>query len=112
MLNSFERLAHIQGVVAAAMVSPSGELLASVTNSPISREKLRFVGETCASIIESLELRQMPAGEGVAHLGEYSLVWRDWGGSALFLLLESDVNDAVLAWLWDSVRSLLNPSAS
>jgi hypothetical protein len=108
----FERLAHIECLVAAAMVSPRGELLASVTNSPISREKLRFVGEICSNVMETLQLRQLEAMEGRAAFGDYTLIWRDYGGSTLFLLLESGVNDAVVAWLWDTVRSLLQQPSS
>lgn len=108
-MQNFERLAHIQGVVTAGLINPQGDLLASVSNTPMSHEKIRFIGETCFNVMEALSLRRLPAQEGVARLGEYALVWREWQGNVLFLLLESKVNDAVLRWLWDSVLSLLQP---
>ena len=106
MNKAFEKIALIEGLIAAAFVE-EGKLRGWCANSVISPDNLAFIAETCRSILSANRAEQRAATTGVATFGNRTLVFRE-GGSGLFLAyLDSPTNDAVLTWLFDQVGPLL-----
>ncbi len=107
MNKAFEKIALIEGMVAAAFVSNEGKLLGWCANSVISSENLCFIAETCRVILSANRAEQRSAHTGIVAFGNRTLVFRE-GASGLFMAyLDSPTNDAVLAWLFDQVNPLL-----
>jgi len=104
---AFEKIALIEGMVAAAFVSSEGKLAGWCANSVISPDNLFFIAETCRVILSANRAEQRPAHIGVVAFGSRTLVFRE-GEAGLFLAyLDSPTNDAVLKWLFDQVLPLL-----
>ena len=107
MNKAFEKIALIEGLVAAAFVSEGGKLAGWCANSVISPDNLCFIAETCRSILSANRAEQRPAHTGIAAFGNRTLVFRE-GASGLFMAyLDSPTDDAVLEWLFDQVTPLL-----
>jgi hypothetical protein len=104
---AFEKIALIEGLIAAAFVSDGGKLSGWCANSVISPDNLCFIAETCRVILSANRAEQRPAHTGVAAFDNRTLVFRE-GEAGLFLAyLDSPTNDAVLKWLFDQVNPLL-----
>ncbi|MEJ0001284.1 MAG: hypothetical protein WDO13_20265 [Verrucomicrobiota bacterium] len=104
---AFEKIALIEGMIAAAFVTGEGKLAGWCANSVISPENLCFIAETCRGVLSANRAEQRPAHTGVVAFGNRTLVFRE-GPPGLFLAyLDSPVNDAVLAWLFAKVNPLL-----
>jgi hypothetical protein len=104
---AFEKIALIEGMIAAAFVSEGGKLSGWCANSVISPDNLCFIAETCRVILSANRAEQRPAHTGVVAFGNRTLVFRE-GEAGLFLAyLDSPTNDAVLKWLFDQVNPLL-----
>ncbi len=107
MNKAFEKIALIEGMIAAAFVSEEGKLTGWCANSVISPDNLFFIAETCRGILSANRAEQRPAQTGIVAFGERTLVFRE-GPSGLFMAyLDSPTNDAVLKWLFDQVNPLL-----
>ncbi len=107
MNKAFEKIALIEGMIAAAFVTEEGKLAGWCANSVISPDNLCFIAETCRTILSANRAEQRPANSGVAAFGEKTLVFRE-GPSGIFIAwLDSPTNDAVLKWLFDQVNPLL-----
>jgi len=104
---AFEKIALIQGMIAAAFVSEGGKLSGWCANSVITPDNLCFIAETCRGILSANRAEQRPAQTGVVAFGNRTLVFRE-GEAGLFLAyLDSPTNDAVLKWLFNQVNPLL-----
>jgi hypothetical protein len=104
---AFEKIALIEGMIAAAFVSEEGKLAGWCANSVISADNLCFIAETCRSVLSANRAEQRPAEMGVVAFGNRTLVFRE-GAQGLFMAyLDSPTNDAVLRWLFDQVNPLL-----
>jgi hypothetical protein len=104
---AFERIALIEGMIAAAFVSEEGKLLGWCANSVISPDNLCFIAVTCRGILSANRAEQRPAETGIVAFGNRTLVFRE-GAAGLFLAyLDSPTNDAVLLWLFEQVDPLL-----
>jgi len=104
---AFEKIALIEGMIAAAMVSEEGKLLGWCANSVISPDNLSFIAVTCQGVLSANRAEQRAAETGVVAFGNRTLVFRE-GPSGLFLAyLDSPTNDAVLKWLFEQVEPLL-----
>jgi hypothetical protein len=104
---AFEKIALIEGLIAAAFVSDAGKLSGWCANSVISPDNLCFIAETCRVILSANRAEQRAAHSGVVAFGNRTLVFRE-GEAGLFLAyLDSPTNDAVLKWLFDQVNPLL-----
>lgn len=107
MNKAFEKIALIEGLIAAAFVSAEGKLSGWCANSVISPDNLRFIAETCQVILSANRAEQRPAHTGIVAFGNRTLVFRE-GSSGLFMAyLDSPTNDAVLEWLFSQVNPLL-----
>ena len=107
MNKAFEKIALIEGMIAAAMVSEEGKLLGWCANSVISPDNLSFIAVTCQGVLSANRAEQRAAETGVVAFGNRTLVFRE-GPSGLFLAyLDSPTNDAVLKWLFEQVEPLL-----
>ncbi len=107
MNKAFEKIALIQGMIAAAFVSDEGKLAGWCANSVISPDNLCFIAVTCRGILSANRAEQRAADTGVVAFGNRTLVFRE-GEKGLFLAyLDSPTNDAVLAWLFAQVNPLL-----
>ncbi len=107
MNKAFEKIALIEGVIAAAFVSDGGKLAGWCANSVITPDNLCFIAETCRSVLSANRAEQRPAHTGIAAFGNRTLVFRE-GEAGLFLVyLDSPVNDEVLAWLFAQIEPLL-----
>ena len=107
MNKAFEKIALIEGMIAAAFVSEEGKLTGWCANSVISAENLTFIAETCRGVLSANRAEQRPAEMGVVAFGNRTLVFRE-GAQGLFLAyLDSPTNEAVLRWLFDQVNPLL-----
>jgi roadblock/LC7 domain-containing protein len=104
---AFEKIALIQGIVAAAFVSDAGKLLGWCANSVISPENLTFIAETCRSVLSANRAEQRAAHTGVVAFGSKTLVFREGELGIFVAYLDSPVNDEVLIWLFGEVNSLL-----
>jgi hypothetical protein len=104
---AFEKIALIEGMIAAAFVSDEGKLAGWCANSIITPENLCFVAETCRVVLSANRAEQRAAQAGSVAFGNRTLVFRE-GSSGLFIAyLDSPTNDAVLAWLFEQVLPLL-----
>ena len=107
MNRAFEKIALIEGMIAAAFVTSEGKLGGWCANSVISPDNLMFIAETCRSVLSANRAEQRPAETGVVAFGNKTLVFRE-GASGIFMAyLDSPTNDAVLKWLFDQVNPLL-----
>jgi hypothetical protein len=104
---AFEKIALIEGMIAAAFVSEDGKLSGWCANTVIKPENLAFIAVTCQGILSANRAEQRPAHTGVVAFGNRTLVFRE-GASGLFLAyLDSPTNDAVIEWLFAQVNPLL-----
>lgn len=107
MNKAFEKIALIEGMIAAAFVSDEGKLVGWCANSVISPDNLCFIAETCRVILSANRAEQRLAHTGVVAFGERTLVFRE-GASGIFVAyLDSPTNDAVLEWLFSQVNPRL-----
>jgi len=104
---AFEQIALIQGLIAAAFVLPDGQLAGWCANSAIAPETLAFVGATCRAALSASRAEQRAVHAGVAVFGPQTLVFRESTSGLFVAYLDSPVDDAVLAWLFDQVDPLL-----
>jgi hypothetical protein len=104
---AFEKIALIQGVVAAAYISEGGKLVGWCANSAISPDNLSFIGETCRVILSANRAEQRAAQLGTVAFGERTLVFCEDEAGLFLVYLDSPVNEAVLNWLFDQVKPLL-----
>ena len=107
MNKAFEKIALIEGMIAAAFVTHEGTLAGWCANSVISPDNLSFIAVTCQGVLSANRAEQRAAETGVVAFGNRTLVFRE-GPSGLFLAyLDSPTNDAVLKWLFEQVEPLL-----
>jgi len=104
---AFEKIALIEGMIAAALVSEEGKLLGWCANSVISPDNLCFIAENCRAVLSANRAEQRPAETGVVAFGNRTLVFREGPAGVFIAYLDSPTNDAVLAWLFDQVNPLL-----
>jgi hypothetical protein len=104
---AFEKIALIEGMIAAAFVSDAGKLVGWCANSVISPDNLCFIAETCRSVLSANRAEQRPAHTGVAAFGNRTLVFRDGEPGIFIAWLDSPVNDEVLAWFFAQVVPLI-----
>jgi hypothetical protein len=104
---AFERIALIEGMIAAALVSEEGKLIGWCANSVISSDNLCFIAETCRSVLSANRAEQRPAEMGVVAFGNRTLVFREVAQGLFLAYLDSPTNEAVLRWLFDQVNPLL-----
>ena len=107
MNKAFEQIALIQGMIAAAFVSPEGQLAGWCSNSAISPENLCFIAQTCQVVLSANRAEQRAAFSGVIAFGERTLVFREGEAGIFMAYLDSPTNDAVLDWLWEQVNPQL-----
>ncbi len=107
MNKAFEKIALIEGMVAAAFVSEAGKLEGWCANSVISPDNLCFIAETCRSVLSANRAEQRPAHTGVAAFGNRTLVFREGEPGIFIAYLDSPINDEVLAWFFAQVIPLL-----
>lgn len=107
MNKAFERIALIEGMIAAAFVTDAGKLSGWCANSVISPENLTFIAENCRTILSANRAEQRPAHTGVVAFGDKTLVFREGEQGIFVAWLDSPTNDAVLTWLFDQVNPLL-----
>jgi hypothetical protein len=104
---AFEKIALIEGMIAAVFVSGEGKLAGWCANSVIAPDNLCFIAETCRTILSANRAEQRPADLGVAAFGNKTLVFRESPSGIFVAYLDSPTNDAVLRWLFDQVNPLL-----
>jgi hypothetical protein len=104
---AFEKIALIEGMIAAAFVSDEGKLTGWCANSVISSDNLCFIAETCRAVLSANRAEQRPAHTGVVAFGNRTLVFREGAAGIFIAYLDSPTNDAVLKWLFDQVNPLL-----
>ncbi len=107
MNRAFEKIALIEGVIAAAFVADGGKLLGWCANSVISAENLAFIAETCRSVLSATRAEQRAAHTGVVAFGGKTLVFREGEPGLFMAYLDSPVDDAVLGWFFGQVTALL-----
>ena len=107
MNKAFEKIALIEGLIAAAFVADGGKLLGWCANSVISPDNLSFIAETCRSVLSASRAEQRAAQTGVVAFGNKTLVFREGEPGLFVVYLDSPVNDSVLAWLFGQVNPLL-----
>jgi hypothetical protein len=104
---AFEKIALIEGMIAAAFVTGEGKLGGWCANSVISPDNLCFIAETCRVVLSANRAEQRPANAGVVAFGSRTLVFREGEAGIFVAWLDSPTNDAVLKWLFDQVLPLL-----
>ena len=107
MNRAFEKIALIEGMIAAAFVTGDGKLGGWCANSVISPDNLCFIAETCRSVLSANRAEQRPAETGVVAFGNKTLVFREGPPGIFMAYLDSPTNDAVLKWLFDQVNPIL-----
>ena len=107
MNKAFEKIALIQGLIAAAFVTAEGKLAGWCANSAMSPENLGYVAETCRVILSANRAEQRAANTGVVAFGSRTLVFREGEPGLFMAYLDSPTDDAVLEWLFDQVTPLL-----
>ena len=107
MNKAFEKIALIEGLIAAAFISEEGKLEGWCANSVISPDNLRFIAETCRAILSANRAEQRLAHTGVVAFGNRTLVFRENEKGLFMAYLDSPTNEAVLEWLFTQVDPLL-----
>lgn len=107
MNKAFEKIALIEGIIAAAFVSDAGKLGGWCANSVISPENLTFIAETCRSVLSANRAEQRAAHTGIVAFGRRTLVFREGEQGIFVAWLDSPVNEEVLAWFFGQVGPLL-----
>ncbi len=107
MNKAFEKIALIEGMIAAAFVTEEGKLGGWCANSVISPDNLTFIAVTCRSVLSANRAEQRPAETGVVAFGNKTLVFREGAPGIFMAYLDSPTNDAVLKWLFDQVNPIL-----
>ena len=107
MNKAFEKIALIEGLVAAAFVSGEGKLLGWCANSVISSDNLCFIAETCRVVLSANRAEQRPANIGIVAFGSRTLVFREGEAGLFMAYLDSPTNDEVLEWFFAQVNPLL-----
>jgi len=103
----FEKIALIQGLIAAAFVTADGKLAGWCANSAISPENLTYLAETCRVILSANRAEQRAAHTGMVAFGKRTVIFREGEAGILLIYLDSPVNEAVLKWLFDQINPLL-----
>src|SRR5271156_5316899 len=93
--------------MAAAFVTADGKLAGWCANSAISPDNLAYVAETCRVILSANRAEQRAAHTGVVAFGKRTVIFRECEAGLLLVYLDSPVNEAVLAWLFDRINPLL-----
>ncbi len=107
MNKAFEKIALIEGIIAAAFVSDTGKLVGWCANSVISPDNLKFISETCRSVLSANRAEQRAAHTGIVAFGNKTLIFREGEPGIFLAYLSSPVDDGVLKWLFDQVNPLL-----
>ncbi len=107
MNKAFEKIALIEGVIAAAFVADGGKLLGWCANSVISPENLAFIAETCRSVLSASRAEQRAAQTGIVAFGNKTLVFREGEKGIFMAYLDSPVDEGVMTWLFGQVTPLL-----
>ena len=107
MNKAFEKIALVEGVIAAALVSDAGKLIGWCANSVISPDNLCFIAETCRSVLSANRAEQRAAHTGIVAFGNRTLVFREGEPGIFMVYLDSPVNDEVLSWLFEQIDPLL-----
>lgn len=103
----FEKIAAVQGTIAAAFLTDEGKLAGWCANSAISPENLAFIGETCRVVMSANRGEQRLAYTGIVAFGNRTLVFREAETGLFLIYLDSPTNDAVMTWLWEQITPLL-----
>ena len=107
MNKAFEKIALIEGMIAAAFVSEEGKLSGWCANSVISPDNLCFIAQTCQVILSANRAEQRPAHTGIVAFGNRTLIFRESATGLFMAYLDSPTDDAVLTWLFAQVDPLL-----
>lgn len=107
MNKAFEKIALLQGMIAAAYVSDEGKLGGWCANSIFTPDNLAYIAQNCRSVLSANRAEQRPAHTGTVAFGERTLVFREASAGIFIAYLDSPVNDAVLDWLFGQVTPLL-----
>ncbi len=107
MNKAFEKIALIEGIIAAAFVSDAGKLLGWCANSVISPENLCFIAVTCRSVLSANRAEQRAAHTGIVAFGNKTLIFREGEPGLFMAYLDSPVDDGVMTWFFDQVNPLL-----
>lgn len=107
MNKAFEKIALIEGIIAAAFVADGGNLLGWCANSVISPENLAFIAQTCRSVLSASSAEQRAAHTGIVSFGNKTLVFRESEPGIFMAYLDSPVDEGVLRWLFGQVTPLL-----
>ena len=107
MNKAFEKIALLEGVIAAAFVTDDGKLAGWCANSVIAPDNLFYIAQTCRSVLSASRAEQRPAETGAVAFGQRTVVFREASNGIFMVYLDSPVNDAVLAWLFGKVSPLL-----
>ncbi len=107
MNKAFEKIALIEGIIAAAFVADGGKLLGWCANSVISPENLAFIAQTCRSVLSASSAEQRAAQTGIVSFGNKTLVFRESEPGIFMAYLDSPVDEGVLQWLFGQVTPLL-----
>ena|SRR5271170_6260386 len=94
-------------MIAAALVLDGGKLAGWCANSVISADNLRYIAETCRTILSANRAEQRDAQTGVVVFGNRTLVFRESEAGIFVAYLDSPTDDAVLQWLFSQVNPLL-----
>lgn len=106
MRETFEQIALIEGVIAAALTGGEGELLGWCATSAIPAEKLHRVALLCQETIALLP-EDKTADVATVSFGDKTVIYRQYANAFLIVFLNSPVNQAVLDWLWSELDPLL-----
>ena len=107
MNKAFEKIALIDGLIAAAFVADGGNLLGWCANSVISPENLAYIAETCRAVLSASRAEQRAAQTGVVAFGNKTLIFRESEPGIFMAYLDSPVDDGVVQWLFGQVNPLL-----
>ncbi len=107
MNKAFEKIALIEGMIAATFVSSEGKQAGWCANSVISPENLFFIAETCRSVLSANRAEQRAAHTGIVAFGNRTVVFREGEPGIFLAYLDSPINDEVLTWLFAQVNPLL-----
>ncbi len=107
MNKSFDEIAKIQNLIAAAFLNTDEKITGWCANNHFSEETLRYIGANCLAILEATNAEKQTVHTGSAAFGDTTLVFRKTPDGLFLAYLSTPVNDAILNWLLEQVGPLL-----
>ncbi len=107
MHNLFEKIRTLPGLAAAGLVAPDGALVDWCANTALDPRRLQTIGGLCRQLLHAAEPDTDTAEEGLALLGDSSLLFRQYPQGIFLAHLNHPVDAKTADWFWGQIDAYL-----